>query len=173
MAAKQLFVMRHVKSSWDDPGLADHERPLAPRGRRAVKALREHVEREGIVPALVLCSSARRARETLEGVRPAGEQLVERDLYLADGGGLIERLRQVADDVPSVMLIGHNPAVQVLVLLLADGAAGADRSKLDDVRQKFPTGGLATLEFDCAWNELGPGRTRLTALVRPKELSGR
>ena len=56
---KQLFVLRHVKSSWDDPGLEDHERPLAPRGRRAVKALAEHFRIEGIEPELVLCSSAR------------------------------------------------------------------------------------------------------------------
>jgi phosphohistidine phosphatase len=168
MASKQLFVLRHAKSSWDDPGLDDHERPLAPRGQRAVKALRGHLQSNGIVPALVLCSTARRTRETLGGVEPAGEQLIERELYLADAEALIKRLRQVADDVPSVMLIGHNPAVQMLVLRLAGGTTGSD---LDQVRRKFPTGGLATLEFDCTWNELGPGRARLSALVRPKQLS--
>jgi phosphohistidine phosphatase len=168
MATKQLFVLRHAKSSWDDPGLDDHERPLAPRGHRAVRALHRHMQSNEIAPALVLCSSARRTRETLEGVKPGGEWLIEPGLYRADAGTLIERLRQVANDIPSVMLIGHNPAVQMLVLRLADGAAEAD---VDQVRRKFPTGGLATLEFECAWNELGPGRARLSDLVRPKHLS--
>jgi phosphohistidine phosphatase len=63
---KQLFLLRHAKSSWDDAELVDHDRPLAPRGRRAAKLIAEHLGREGVTPALVLCSSARRTRETLE-----------------------------------------------------------------------------------------------------------
>lgn len=134
--------------------------------------LHEHVRSKGIEPALVLCSSARRTRETLEGVQPGGEQRIERELYGADAGALIDRLRGVSADVPSVMLIGHNPAVQMLVLRLAgEGGANTDEERLADVRRKFPTGGLATLEFDCAWSELGPGRARITDLVRPKQLS--
>jgi phosphohistidine phosphatase len=136
-----------------------------------VAVLHEYVRRWGIEPALVLCSSARRTQETLEGVQPGGEQRIERDLYGADAGDLIERLRQVPADVPSVMVIGHNPAMQLLVLRLASGT-DADDWRLEDVRLKFPTGGLATLEFDCAWSELGPGRARLTDLVRPKQLAG-
>jgi phosphohistidine phosphatase len=172
MAAKQLFVLRHAKSSWDDPGLPDQERPLAPRGRRSVTALQTHLETNGIEPALVLCSSARRARETLEGVNPTGERLIEPELYESDAGDLLGRLHRIADDVPSVMLIGHNPALQVLILRLA-GAAGQTNgeSDLDRVRRKFPTGGLATLEFDCAWSELGPRRARLMSLIRPKQLA--
>jgi phosphohistidine phosphatase len=168
MATRRLYVLRHAKSSWDDPGLDDHERPLAPRGLRAVKALREHLQSSGIEPALVLSSSSRRTRETLEGVQPGGEQSIEPELYGADAGGLIERLRRVPDDVPSVMLIGHNPAVQVLVLRLATRAG--DRSEVAEVQSKFPTGALATLEIDCAWSELRPGCARLSSFVRPKHL---
>jgi phosphohistidine phosphatase len=168
---KQLFVLRHAKSSWDDPGLPDHERPLAPRGRRAVAVLHEYIRSRGIEPALVLCSSARRTRETLVGVQPGGEQLIEDDLYDADAGALIERLRRVPADVSSVMLIGHNPAMQLLVLRLAR-TANTEDPRLEDLRGKFPTGGLATLEFDCAWSDLGPGRARLTDLIRPKQLAG-
>lgn len=172
MESKQLFVLRHAKSSWDDPRLRDHERPLALRGRQAVRVLHDHVRSAGIEPALVLCSSAARTRETLEGVQPGGEHRIERELYAADAGALIDRLRQVSDDVPSVMLIGHNPAMQLLVIRLANGSGlDVDDSKLADVRRKFPTGGLATVEFDCAWSELGPGRARLTDLVRPKLLA--
>jgi phosphohistidine phosphatase len=168
MATRQLFVLRHAKSSWDDPGLDDHERPLAPRGQRAVKVLREYLKGKGIEPALVLSSSSRRTRETLEGIQPGGEQLIESELYGADAGGLIERLRRVPDDVPSVMVIGHNPAVQVLVLRLAAGAA--DDPELADARRKFPTGALATLEIDCEWSELRPGCARLSSFVSPKRM---
>ncbi len=162
---KRLFVLRHAKSSWDDPGQDDHERPLAPRGRRAVQVLRQHIQAHEIAPALVLCSTARRTRETLEGIQPGGERRVEPELYGAGPGALIERLRQVPEDFGSVMLIGHNPAIQVLVLRLAlPGGA------LEEVKRKFPTGGLATLELECAWSELGPGQARLTDFVRPKQL---
>jgi phosphohistidine phosphatase len=171
MAIKQLFVLRHAKSSWDDPGMPDQERPLAPRGRRTVALLREHLEDNEIRPALVLCSSARRTRETLEGVSPTGEHVIEPELYDADAAELLDRLHRVSEEVPSVMLIGHNPALQMLVLRLveATGPAG-EESDLDRLRRKFPTGGLATLEFECEWSELGPQRARLTRLVRPKQL---
>jgi phosphohistidine phosphatase len=178
-APKQLFVLRHAKSSWDDPGLDDHERPLAPRGQRAVKLLAAHMREHGIKPEQVLCSSARRTLETCEGVDAGGEVVVEPELYDASGGGVLERLRRVPETTQSVMLIGHNPALQVLLLCLtgangdsgrlSDGDAGHD-SMLAEIQRKFPTGALATLTFDCAWNELSPGRAKLVDLVRPRDL---
>jgi phosphohistidine phosphatase len=172
MPNKQLFVLRHAKSSWDNPGLDDHERPLAPRGRRAAELLAGHLRENGISPALVLCSSARRTRETLEGVAPGGEVSIEDELYGATTSALVERLQRVPDDVGSVMLIGHNPALQMLVLRLAGStrAAAAD-GYLAEVERKFPTGALATLEFDAPWSELAPGSARLTAYVVPKSLA--
>lgn len=175
---KQLFVLRHAKSSWDDPVLDDHERPLAPRGARTVKRLRKHMREAGIRPAQVLCSSARRTRETLAGVDPGGETLIEDGLYEASCESLIDRLHRVSEDTPSVMLIGHNPAVQTLVLRLtgaSDGRVGnglSERGERDlaAVQRKFPTGALATLTFDCAWSELGAGCARLAAYVPPKSL---
>jgi phosphohistidine phosphatase len=174
MPTKQLFVLRHAKSSWDDPGLDDHERPLAPRGRRAVEVLADHVRSNAVEPALVLCSSSRRTRETLEGVQPSGERVIEPELYGASAGDLLERLRRVPEAADSVMVIGHNPAMQVLVLrLTASGELPANGSDLAEVKRKFSTGALATLEFDCAWGELEPGCARLTGFVRPKQLAGR
>jgi phosphohistidine phosphatase len=171
MVTKQLFVLRHAKSSWDDPGLDDRERPLAPRGQRAVRVLADHVRTNGIRPAQVLCSPARRTRETLAGVAPGGEELIEPDLYSATGSELLDRLRQVPEEVPSVMIVGHNPALQTLVLRLT-GANGPtlDGSDLAEVQRKFPTGALATLTFECGWRELGPGRAELAAYVRPRTL---
>jgi phosphohistidine phosphatase len=171
---KRLFVLRHAKSSWDDPGLDDHERPLAPRGQRAVAVLGEHLRANDIHPVVVLCSTARRTRETLEGVLPGGEALIEPELYHASAEQLIERLRQVPDEVGSVMVIGHNPALQSTVLrLVADGGSNGDGSRRAQISQKFPTGALATLSFDCAWSELTRGCARLVDYVRPKAIARR
>jgi phosphohistidine phosphatase len=157
-----LFVLRHAKSSWNDPALDDHDRPLAPRGRRATELMRKHLDRVGIRPSLVLCSSARRARETLDGVAPSGQHVIDGELYGASAGSLVERLKRVPEEADAVMVIGHNPAIQDLVLGLA-GEAPA-------VQHKFPTGALATLKLSCRWVELGPGRAEFAGLVRPKDL---
>jgi phosphohistidine phosphatase len=172
-ALRQLYVLRHAKSSWEDPGLDDHDRPLAPRGRRAVDLLAGHIRRAGIEPSLVLCSTSRRTRETLAGVAPSGVQSIEPELYGASAGEILERLRRVPEPTRSVMVIGHNPAMQILILRLAAAVPDdLDDGDLADVRRKFPTGGLATLTFAVPWSELSPGAAQLTALVRPKHLNG-
>ena len=147
---KRLLLLRHAKSSWDDPSLADHDRPLAPRGRKAAKRICEYLRDEEIEVSLVLCSSARRARETLERVQPPGEVMIEPGLYGASASQLLERVRRVPDDFDSVMLIGHNPALEDLTLALA-------RPGTELAGQKFPTGALATLTFSGPWHALAPG----------------
>jgi phosphohistidine phosphatase len=176
---KQLFVLRHAKSSWDDPGLDDHERPLAPRGQRAVRFLAAHLREHQIKPDQVLCSSARRTIETCEGVDPGGELIVEPELYNASGDQVLARLRRVPEDTSSVMVIGHNPALQMLVLRLI-GANGGDGRALEQgdgddsmtaaLQRKFPTGTMATLSFDGNWEDLSPGEAMLVDLVRPRDL---
>ena len=165
----ELLLLRHAKSSWDDPGLSDAERPLAPRGRKAAKRLARYLEREGLRPELVLCSPARRTRETLEAILPAlgsPEVGLEDGLYGADAGDLLARLRRIPARVRCAMLVGHNPALQDLVLDLCPG--GGERRR---VEEKLPTGALAVLEVP-AWDALGPGRAALTRLVLPRELDG-
>ena len=166
---RRLYLLRHAKSSWDDPALADHDRPLAPRGRRAAKLLAEHLQRERIAPDAVLCSSARRARETLEGIAPAlGDRdsvHVEPELYGASSGDVLERLRRLPDTVKSAMVIGHNPAVQELTLSLAGSG-----EEIEQVMRKYPTGALATLAFDGSWRALEPRAARLDGFVTPKDL---
>ena len=165
-----LYLLRHAKSSWDDPGIEDHERTLAPRGRRAVGLLADHIRSAGIEPELVLCSSARRTVETLEGVDPPGERRIESELYAASPGTVLARIQSIPDEVRSAMVIGHNPTLQVLVLRLAAEGSSPEWS---EVQRKFPTGALATLTFQGSWAELGPGRAHLDAYVRPRELEGR
>jgi phosphohistidine phosphatase len=164
-AVKRLFLLRHAKSSWDEEGLADRDRPLAPRGRRATKVMARHLRDEKISPSLVLCSPARRTRETLKEVDPGGELEIEDELYGASETELLERLREVPDATESVMLIGHNPAIHDLALSLA--GSGERRA---DMERKFPTGALATLTAPDHWRDLGPGSAELVAFVTPKEL---
>jgi phosphohistidine phosphatase len=162
---KRLFLLRHAKSSRDDEGLADRDRPLARRGRRAAEAMAKYLREEKISPELVLCSPARRTRETLEMVAASGEVRMEEELYRASANGLLSRLQEVPDDVASVMLIGHNPAIEDLALALAAGGA-----RLDDMESKFPTGALATLDVPDSWRELAPDSAELVGFVTPKEL---
>ena len=172
-SAKRLFVMRHAKSSWDNPGLDDHERPLAPRGRRAVEVMSSYLRTSGIEPQLVLCSSSRRTRETLEGIAVSGRHLIEPGLYSATCEDVLARLRELPDDIGTAMLIGHNPTVQMLVLRLTNNASGATDPRREAMKRKFPTGALATLSFDCAWPDLAAGRARLEEYVTPKGFNGK
>src|SRR5438876_5692831 len=149
-----LYLLRHAKSSWADPALADRDRPLAPRGRRDAKRIAKHLAGLGIEPELVLCSPAERTRQTFELIRPAlgasSKVKLEAKLYAASSDELLERIRAVPESVASVMLIGHNPGLQDLALLLASD--GAERERLE---AKFPTAALATLTLpDTAWRRL-------------------
>jgi phosphohistidine phosphatase len=165
---RTLAVLRHAKSSWADSALPDWERPLAPRGRRDAKRLAKHLHRLAFEPELVLCSSAARARETLDQVRPAFSTptvTFEARLYAASSDELLERLRLVPETVASVMLIGHNPGLQELVLRLA--AAG---DELERLKAKFPTGAFAQLVFSTTWGRLSAADAVLAGYVVPKQL---
>jgi phosphohistidine phosphatase len=169
MHPRTIYLLRHAKSSWKT-GLPDHERPLAPRGRRAAKAIRRHLQDQGIQPELVLCSTASRARETLERIEPAlggaADVRIEPELYGAGADALLDRLRSVPDAAGSVMLIGHNPGLQLLALDLARPGP-----ELRELEEKYPTAALATLAFrGASWRDLEPGVAQLAGLVRPRDL---
>jgi phosphohistidine phosphatase len=167
---KRLYLLRHAKSNWGDPSLADEERPLAPRGRKAAARMARHLRQEGIRPDLVLCSTALRATETLKAIERALEDTptrAEKGLYGASAETLLARVRQVPDDVGSVMLIGHNPGLEDLATLLASGGP-----ELPRLREKYPTCALATLDVgEEAWSLLQPGEAELVGLVTPNDLA--
>jgi phosphohistidine phosphatase len=165
-----LCLLRHAKSSWSDQTLADRERPLARRGRRDARRIAKYLGRLKIAPELVLCSSAERTRETLDLLRPAlgtaSAVSLETELYAASADELLERIRAVPETVGSVMVIGHNPGLQELALLLASD--GADFKRLEG---KFPTAALATLALgNTTWRRLSEGDAALAAYVLPKQL---
>lgn len=169
---RRLLVLRHAKSSWADPSLADHDRPLSARGERALPQLRRVLAVRGGEVTHVLCSSAVRTRSTLEGVRDAlpadVEVVVEPGLYGAEAEELLARCREVGDDAGDVLLAGHNPGVEDLLDLLAAGASPAARRQL---RTKVPTGALAQLTLATGpWSQLQAATCHLDVLLVPKAL---
>jgi phosphohistidine phosphatase len=169
-AVRTVLLLRHGKSSWSDPALADVDRPLAPRGERAAKSIAKYLRRKKVRPALVLCSPSLRTRQTLAAIEPSlgrrsRVELVPQ-LYAASERELLERLQALPDSIESVMIIGHNPGLQDLALALA--SQGADRPQLE---AKFPTGALATLVVrNKRWAALRRGDAELVDYVVPRDL---
>lgn len=165
-----LYLLRHAKSSWADDSLADRDRPLAPRGRRAAQRLAQHFREHGIAPEVVLCSPALRTQQTLEliepGLRGRTQVLVEDELYGAGAEQLLLRLRRLEEGVDSALVIGHNPGVQDLAVLLVRG--GAEREQL---RTHFPTAALATLAIAGGWRRLGRSGAQLVDFRVPRARS--
>jgi phosphohistidine phosphatase len=166
---KRVFLLRHAKSAWDDPSLRDRDRPLAPRGRKAAKRMGRWARKHDVRPQLVLCSSAVRARETLRRMLPGlgdPEVWVEVTLYAASGDTLLERVRALPEEVDDAMLVGHNPGLMELVLLLARPGSLRERAS-----ENVPTGALAVLDLDVQrWSEVSVGSATLDRFVVPREL---
>jgi phosphohistidine phosphatase len=173
-AGHRLILLRHAKSAWPDD-VADYDRPLARRGRHDAPAAGRWLRTSGNVPGLVLCSTARRARETWElahqqlGADPA--VTYEERVYGATGAELLSLARQTVPEIAAVLIVGHDPAMQALTLDLAGAQpADGDAAVLERVRDKFPTAAIAVLAFTGAWPDLGPGQARLQAFVRPGDI---
>jgi phosphohistidine phosphatase len=162
---RTLYLLRHAKSSWDEPALPDRERPLAPRGRKDGKRIADHLRASGIEPELALCSPAERTRQTLELIGVGSTVRFEEELYAASSDALLELVRAVPDPVASVMLIGHNPGLQELALALASTG-----DELGRLAAKFPTAALATLTLGTTWASLEAGEALLVDYVVPKQL---
>ncbi|MEW2572092.1 histidine phosphatase family protein [Streptomyces sp. NPDC047070] len=163
---RRLVVLRHAKSAWPDD-VPDHERPLASRGRRDAPAAGRVLADADCLPDLALCSTAVRARETWElaaaewGTPPP----VRHDgrLYAAEVADLLEAVREAPAEAETLLLIGHNPGLEELVLTLAGDSLD---DALDDVRMKFPTSAIAILAWHgLGWESLGPGAALLTDVI--------
>jgi phosphohistidine phosphatase len=169
---RQLLLLRHAKSSWDDPRLSDHARPLNTRGRRAAASMAAAMAELGLVPDIVLVSSARRTLQTLEALQLEGPPLVEPmdDLYLAPWTRLLEVLRNLPETARSVMLIGHNPGLHDLAMALAGPAAMASSATARRLAPAYPTASLAEFAVASPWRQLDAGGGRLVRFLTPADL---
>lgn len=168
-----LSLLRHAKSAWDDPGLDDFERPLAPRGVKAASAIGEYIARENLQPDLVLCSGAVRTRATLALVlpelkRPLPEVIHDDALYLALPAAILAQIRGIQGKAKKVLVVGHNPAMHALALeLVGDGA----RNDIAALATHFPTAALATIKFQLdRWSALKPAAGTLERFVTSKRM---
>jgi phosphohistidine phosphatase len=175
---RQLLLLRHAKSSWDDPAQSDHARPLNARGRSAAAGVRQAMRDLGLVPDVVLVSSARRTLQTLEALAPWDETpIIEpmNGLYLASAAQIVQTLQGMSDTVRSVMVIGHNPGLHDLALTLVGAHAMATAGPLvHRLAQGFPAGGLAEFTIARSWRDLGDGGGegggRLVRFLSPRDL---
>jgi phosphohistidine phosphatase len=171
---KRILLLRHAKARPGDAATVDADRPLDPRGEAAATTVGRYLARAGWLPDTVLCSAARRARETLEGLwrdwshhPPAA---FEEGLYAAGPAELLARLRAVEPETASVLVVGHNPTIQQAAL---DLAGGGSRAAYAQMKARFPTAGLAVLEADVSdWSGLRPGTADLRAFFGPEDIPG-
>jgi phosphohistidine phosphatase len=169
-----LMLFRHAKSSWTDPGLDDHDRPLNPRGAKAAPLIGRFMRAQKLVPDLVLCSPARRARETWKlastELKAAPRLLVEDALYdFGNGGRILDTVCAKAGTAKSVMVVGHNPSIERLAQRLIGKGDAKLRKRL---AEKYPTGALAVITFETRdWNGIEDGKGTLAYFVRPRDLA--
>ncbi len=160
---KTLLIFRHAKSSWKDESIPDQERPLNKRGQKDAPFMGKLMKTNDLLPDLVMCSTAVRARDTIklaaEAADYSGEIRFSEDLYTFEAGPYLDALTQLDDRVKSVMLVGHNPGMEELLA----GLVGE--------YQALPTAALAELELPIErWKQVSFGmHARLKAILRPKE----
>lgn len=168
----RLMLLRHAKSSWDESSAPDFERPLNTRGRRSAPLMGRHMVTHRLVPQKIVCSSARRTRETLAGLLPYLPDDLDirltRDLYETGEDRYLDVIRAQGGQARSLLVIGHNPALQEVALTLV---GTGNPSLVDDMREKFPTGALAVIDFEAKrWVDVEPHGGRIVAFFRPREL---
>lgn len=165
----RLILLRHAKSAWPD-GIADRERPLAERGRKAAPIIGAYMAREKLIPDLALVSPARRAQETWKLVREAlSKKVAERetpDIYEVAAERILEVIRTVEPAIRTLLIVGHNPGMEKAASLLV---ANGDPDAIGRMKEKFPTAGLAVIDFDVdGWDEVTKGSGYLDRFVAPR-----
>ena len=170
---KFLTLLRHAKSGWDDPALRDFDRPLNKRGRRAARTIGREMRAQGLAFDAVVASPAARVVETLadvgEGYGEAFAPAFEPRIYLASAATLLELVRQADDKADRLLLVGHNPGLERLALLLTREEAGDGMR--GDLADKYPTATIAEIALPInRWSEIEAGTGRLSRFIRPRDV---
>lgn len=166
----RLFLLRHARAAWAQPGMRDFDRPLQPEGRQEAEAIGSAMFASALVPAAILCSSARRARETWDEVAKhvsngSNGAVFTDALYSADATGYLAIIRD-AGDPESLLVVGHNPMMEDLAFALA---ADGNEEAREILSHGFPVSGLAVIDFDGRLSEAAPGKGFLAAFLTPAE----
>jgi len=161
---KTLYLLRHAKSSWDDPSQTDFERPLNQRGIKAAPFMGNLMAQKGFTPSVIICSPAMRAKTTARLVKDAGgfsEEIVfEKSIYEASPNNLREIVSKLSEDHGSALLVGHNPGIEGFIRYLTG------------LLEPMPTAALAVIELENErWEEVNDNCGKLLAVYRPKELT--
>ena len=169
---KRLALLRHAKSSWDEPDLDDLNRPLNERGWKAARRIGRELKHRDLRFDLVLASTAARARETIDGLQEKYEFgapiRFEPRIYMASAEQLLGLIRALPDNADAPLLVGHNPGLQrLLVELTHDDESGLR----DRVAQQYPTAALAVVQLPAhRWELVEPGSGEIVELILPREL---
>lgn len=160
---KHLFLLRHAKSSWDDDSLDDFDRPLNQRGKKAAPMMGKVLKERDIAPDIVLCSPAKRTKQTLKFVNETaklkGDVTFDKAIYDACAADLRKLLKKQKDSVKSILLIGHNPGLEELL------------EDLTGTFERLPTAALVRVDIAAdEWSSINNGGNKLAWIVRPKDL---
>lgn len=169
---KKLILLRHAKSSWDDPDAADHERVLNARGRAAAPVIAAWLAERGHLPDTVLCSSAARTRETVQRMAKKVPALpapvIEPSFYHASPGVLLDRLRLLPDDCAAAMIVGHQPGLGAMARRLSTGTVPPQCAQ---AFQHFPTAAAAVFEIAISgWTDLAFNTAAFVEFAKPRDL---
>lgn len=171
---KTLTLLRHAKSGWDDPVARDFDRPLNEKGMRAAIAMGRKAALDELTVDRLIASPAARVQQTLdaffEGLGRVIEPIWDRRIYLASSSTLLDIVRETPPDVENLMLVGHNPGLEDLILdLIADDGTSPLRNI---VEIKYPTASLASMSWNGeSWRTLGASSgMRLNAVIRPRDI---
>lgn len=169
---KRLCLMRHAKSDWSDPAKDDFERALNARGIKSAKFMAEYIAASDYKPDAVLCSTARRARETFAPLRkrlPADLPVIFRDeLYHAMPDVMLSEIHHAPADARTLLVVAHNPGLFLLAMALAEDPEEETALK---VANGVPTGGFIVFEFDVDdWRDVKEGKGRTVFFGRPRDL---
>ncbi|MBN66154.1 MAG: phosphoglycerate mutase [Rickettsiales bacterium] len=171
---KRLYILRHAKAELGDANTQDKERDLAPRGRENAAALGAYLQAEGLIPQKVYSSDAKRTRETLKSLQSGLTDKLDvtytDSLYLASAGDILRELQDTNPDQDAVMIVGHNPGLHHLSLMLAAEALTEDG--IDTLTMKFPTCALAIMQLNIdSWDKIEPGSAVLERFLTRHDIS--
>jgi phosphohistidine phosphatase len=170
---KTLTILRHAKSSWDDAGREDFDRPLNDRGWKAARRMGREMKRRKMGFDIALASPAARVRETLDGVAETYGEFgfpvrFERQIYLAERATLLDLVRELPENAGRALLVGHNPGLERLIVELTTDDSKGFRH---EVAGKYPTAALAVIELSTKhWRDVAPGGGKIVELILPREL---